>query len=119
MFKAKPFMSLTALGFLGLVACGGPPASSLGAPLAPRPADAACVEGVRAYLRVLKLNEKELAAGFTIPFLTYVFEGSSGSQGAARATGRLGPGGHQIYQVSHSSENGIIVPDAYVEIAPE
>jgi hypothetical protein len=75
--------------------------------------DAAAVESVRAYLRTFKLNERELLPGMTIPFTVFVFaldKSFSGRAEAARATGKMGPGGHQVYELTTGQ---------YLEIAPE
>jgi hypothetical protein len=118
MSRPQSFLPLILGLFLG--ACGGgAPRSSVEAPLAPRAVDAGCVEGVRAYLRALKLNEKDLPPGFAIPFVSYG-EAGDGLLGMATATGRVGPGGHQVYRVNEkNSDGGLTVPTAYVEIAPE
>jgi len=81
-------------------ACTPTPSTTVDAPATPQAGnviDTAAVESVRAYLRTFKLNEKELAAGFTIPFAFHP-EGWA-YVGAARATGRTGPKGHQVYEV--------------------
>jgi hypothetical protein len=68
-------------------------------------------------LRTFKLNERELTPGLTIPYA--VFFGSInppvGILGTARATGKIGPGGHQIYELNVAGD----AERHFVEIAPQ
>jgi hypothetical protein len=76
------------------------------------------VESVRAYLHTFRLNERELAPGLTIPYAVFVgFFGNppTGLIGTARATGRIGPAGHQIYEVNLAGNS----EQHFVEIAPQ
>jgi hypothetical protein len=86
---------------LGLVACAA--GNNLEAPAGPHvgsAGDSAVMESVRAYLHTFKLNERELAAGLTIPF--EFWGGNADVSGTARATGKMGPEGHQVYEVISS-----------------
>jgi hypothetical protein len=123
-FQAQRFAAAVVL-MLAAVGCGGvavppPSVSSPASPLPGDPRDTAVVESVRAYLRTFHLNEKDLAAGLTIPWevnLPDVY-----GVGMARATGRLGPQGHQIYELTEfdyvltAANHG---SHRFLEIAPE
>jgi len=108
------------------------------APAAPRAEngfDAALVESVRAYLATFELDETHLKAGLTIPFSYYGYGGGDRESfgdlplylvGAARATGEIGPGGHQVYEVIDlhgASRRGLDGHEhgaaRFLEIAPE
>jgi hypothetical protein len=116
--------SLCGLGLLGLIACVPAPASTIDTPASPQAGnlfDTAAVESVRAYLRTFKLNEKDLPAGLTIP-LAFHPEGWA-YVGAAKATGRTGPRGHQVYDVvvvsgGQAPGEGAGI-QGFLEIAPE
>jgi hypothetical protein len=99
---------------LSLAACGTiePPANAasvpppLDAPLQPgNAADDALVSAVRGFLHTFNLNEKDLKTGVSIPF-GFCFDGMENravgglcAVGTARATGNVGPQGHQVYDV--------------------
>jgi hypothetical protein len=60
------------------------------------------VAAVRGYLHTLKLSEKDLSAGITIPFGYPASDCRAQSctvVGTAKATGQTGPQGHQVYEV--------------------
>jgi hypothetical protein len=110
---------------LWLVACAPTPvATSAVAPGVPDSGlvSAAAVESVRAYLRAFKMNEKDLPVGLTIPWAA-----AGNIVGTARATGKMGPQGHQVYEVTDLA--GLTAPGVmasevhwlheFVEIAPE
>ena len=109
---------------LALVACG-PRTFPSGAetprlPVASNGSDVAVVESVRAYLQTFHLNERELPTGLTIPWQFATPE--IYAIGAARVTGRLGPGGHQIYEVTEFDYKLYVANDgrhAFLEIAPQ
>jgi hypothetical protein len=98
------------LSMVPACATTGPPPISTAEP-APAPpqsgnaVDAAVVHSVRGYLHTFNLNEKDLKVGLSIPFAlsAYLEEASAignfCSVGTARATGRTGPQGHQVYEV--------------------
>ncbi len=80
------------------------PASTIEAPTVPRaenPMDAALVDSIRGYLHTFKLSEKDVTAGLTIPFGFYADDPNLSDYclGTARATGKLGPRGHEVYEV--------------------
>jgi hypothetical protein len=111
---SRVYAFLVAMGLaVGLVAC--PPHTSVDAPASPdaeSPFDKAAVASVRAYLHTLKLDEKDLSAGLSIPFSS-----RDAWSGTATATGRTGPHGHEVYLV-------VVTPTEYyfkrfMEIAPE
>jgi len=100
---------------LGLAACATtatpatvPTSAKVGAPSNPQSGDrvqAAALEAVRAYLGTFHLDDRALAAGFTIPW-TVTTPDEVFYVGMARATGRIGPQGHQIFEVNALAENG-------------
>jgi hypothetical protein len=111
---------------LTLVACGRAPVpTTAAAPGTPGgPAGVAVVESVRAYLRAFKLNEKDLPVGLTIPW--GVAHDDSTTVGAVRATGKIGPQGHQIYETfllwstaAPSRGGETLMSHDFLEIAPE
>ena len=108
---------LVALGCaVGLPACAaGAEINTATTPIQVRPGvpeDAAAAQSVRAFLHTLKVNEKELTEGFTIPFaVTQCGE-------LAKATGKTGPNGHQVYQII-SVYNCTASSRYFLEIAPE
>jgi hypothetical protein len=126
----RPLTIVAALA-LGLAACGtlswtrGSATSA--APVSPKagdPVDAALAESVRAYLHTFNLNEKELKPGLTIPFGCAGHTGGSSWDtylvGIARATGKLGPRGHQVYEVILRMSGGEADYEGrLVEISPE
>jgi hypothetical protein len=102
-----------------------PVAPSTGAtPIAPasREYGSTVAKSVGAYLRTFKLDEKALAAGLAIPWAgvdpkrDYI----NGS-GVAVATGRLGPQGHQVYEVIGEgfTNGGCTNLHDFMEIGPE
>jgi hypothetical protein len=87
---------------------------------------AALAESVRAYLRAFNLDEKTLPAGLTIPYaLGAPPKGDSSKFGFARATGKQGPGGHQVYEVTYydgvnpGAGGELSTFHYFIEIAPE
>jgi hypothetical protein len=95
------FLVVPMASALGLVACVA--GNTIEAPAGAQAGgadDSAVVESVRAYLHTFKLNERDLTAGLTIPFESW--RGSVDVSGTARATGKTGPQGHQIYEVVFS-----------------
>jgi|HubBroStandDraft_1064217.scaffolds.fasta_scaffold233455_2 hypothetical protein len=89
---------------------------------------AAAAESVRAYLRTFKLNEKDLSPGLSIPFGYYPSTTrenmDTNAGGSAKATGRSGPKGHQIYEVFSTNcwAHGVhpcYGERTFIEIAPE
>ena len=122
----------TALALM-FVACGAATPTPVAAntsvqtPMVPAE-DSVVTESVRAYLHTFKLNEKELPAGLTIPYGGTVAKNVDGSLvGVARATGKIGPRGHQVYELFALSYYGDSVHGAsymanghlFAEIAPE
>jgi hypothetical protein len=104
-----------------------PPAADRSIPLAVPTAredsscDAAIVASVRAYLRTFRLNEQDLPRGLAIPWRCEAL--AERRFGAASATGRNGPKGHQVYVLSAATYNRGTVPagewfEALMEIAP-
>ncbi len=99
----------------------------------------AVIESVRAYLHTLKLNEKDVAVGLTIPFAyvppdgrgwipiepapdVRVSNGMTYAGGSARATGRIGPKGHQVYEVralTCDPSAQCFKQQKFIEISPE
>jgi len=89
----------------------------------------AVAESVRAYLHALRLNERDLPEGFSIPFGYLPPEPRSEARfstvyagGVARATGKIGPRGHAIYDVrtlSCDPNANCFGSHKFIEIAPE
>jgi hypothetical protein len=94
------FIMLPTAVALGLVACAAGNIEAPASPEAGNAGDSAIVESVRAYLHTFRLNEKDLTAGLTIPF--EYWGGNADVSGTARATGKTGPQGHQVYEVVFS-----------------
>ena len=120
-----------ALG-LGLSGCSPPaPSTTIQSPGPPSTAadsaDPGIVKSVQTYLRVFRLNEKDLPAGLTIAFgfprpgwdkVDSEYVTGSIELGTATTTGRTGPQGHQIYGIGgfRGSSGGIaIVYHRFVE----
>jgi hypothetical protein len=98
---------------VALVACS--PSTSVEAPMFPDAASpyyGPVVNAVQAYLRTFKLNEKDLAEGLTIPFSSDT-RSSDTWGGTAKATGRMGPRGHEVYLVVSP-----VIRTAFMEIPP-
>ena len=104
------------------------PGQTAGTPTAPAadPQGAVLIESVRAYLQAFRLDEKTLPAGLTISWALGVPpRGSWPTFGFARATGKLGPGGHQVYEVtsfdgvSPGGGGGLSTQRHFIEIAPD
>ena len=98
-------------------------------PQAGSPVDAGIVRAVRAYVHALRLNERDLPAGLSIPFGSPVSGGTDHDYrgGTATATGATGTRGHQIYEVaelqcrSEFAKVGVTCfsQHRFMEIAPE
>jgi predicted small secreted protein len=74
-------------------------------------------ESVRAFLHTFKLSEKDLVPGLTIPFELRSQPGDAPyTCGIARVTGKIGPQGHQVYELVISGD--WLIP-RFMEIAPE
>jgi len=122
--------STFALGLL-LPACGGSSNTTspkdpaeISAASAARPFDNALGEAVRAYLRTFHLDEKTLPPGLTIPFVGFVDD--KAIVGGARATGKVGPQGHQVYEMMNLASNAVpggggwtMMAHQFIEVAPE
>jgi hypothetical protein len=97
----------------------------VGAPMVPPDSaeGGALVESVRAYLRTFNLDEKTLQAGLTIPWVLVPLRGTSSKFGFARATGKLGPRGHQVYEVTYFDGTGpsgfLSTFHYFIELPPE
>jgi hypothetical protein len=89
--------------------------SSVTAPAFPQ-TGSAVQESVQAYLRTFKLNEKDLVPGLTIPFAQRDSGAPPYTCGAARVTGKLGPHGHEIYELVIAGDWTL---PRFMEIAPE
>lgn len=102
-----------------LAGCTQPPTSSLAQPAQPDPTDAvdaAVTQSVQAYLKTFKLKETELAVGLSIPWAWGIHWGT------AKATGKIGPGGHEVYDVNFfkdAGSDGVHCDQGFLEIAPE
>jgi len=104
---------------LGLAACAAlvPSTNDLASPRAASPADAGVVEAIRAYLRTFKLNERDLPPGLAIPAVHHSADNTT-TVFVARVTGRIGPLGHQVYDVAEAS-CAPCLGGHFIEIAPE
>ncbi|HTK85610.1 MAG TPA: hypothetical protein VL625_11055 [Patescibacteria group bacterium] len=116
----RPFKAALAAGALStvfiLAGCGD--GSSPDHPRTPDTTDqydAAITTAVQANLKTLHLNEDDLAPGYTIPWA------SGDHWGTAAASGRKGPGGHEIYDVKVFEDgysSGVFYHTSTLEIPP-
>ena len=73
------------------------------------------VKSVRGYLHTFKLDEQDLAEGLTIPWAL------GDHWGTAQATGKIGPQGHEVYDVhifQDGFQTGVWSGQKYIEIGP-
>jgi hypothetical protein len=113
-----------ALSIAGCASVAPVAPSAVAAPIAPasREYGSTVAKAVGAYLRTFKLDEKTLGAGLAIPWAgvdpkrDYI----NGS-GVAVATGKLGPQGHQVYEVIGEgfTNGGCTNVHEFIEIGPE